>query len=354
MAKTKSVSTGAQKTQVFDTDSLIIDWSRNRRGRDVDHLCTMIASIRANGLQQPPTVMIEGSRRKPKHYVGPGFHRSEAVAILRHGVDAIQPDDRYDEAACAEARTVVAAFLAETSIKPDLNVLPEIICVVDEHTGLDEAERSAQQIVENLHRKDATMAEIADGVRDMKRLGYTREKIAARLVKNVQWVDRALMFGKKATTELRDASRDGELPNTLAVEAARADPDEQRQIVSDVKNGETPRAAVDKQRKKKGKKPLRKKPTAAALRAMFEEENIESRITGKRPKIDNDEVCNAVARGILAGFIYAAGVCDLPPEKLVRTASKKTITDMLDEALGRGPFAPGAKTKTKKTRREAE
>jgi len=347
MSRTTTITTGAQTTRKFDTDDLLIDWARNKRGRNVDHLCLMIASIFGNGLCSAPTVTLEGSRRNPEPFVGPGFHRTEALHVLRHGIKAIKPDDRYSEGVCKQVREQIKLYMKRHGIRASRDLLPELLCPVDEFIPAikDEKERAAehdtQMLVENLHREDATQAEIAESVCALEALGRTRKWIAAKLVKDVQWVDRAIMFGKKASKALAQASAEGDIPNTLAVDAARLPKDAQEEIVKDIKKGEKPRKALDKQRKKKGKKSLRKKPTIGALRAMFESENIEGRVNGTKPAVDNDVTCNAVARGILAGFIYASGVCDVEPEKLARS-NKSTLLDMLDETLARGDHSPGA------------
>lgn len=345
----KNLTTGAQSAAKFPTDDLTVDWSRNSRGRNVPHLCTLIASIYANGLQVSPTVTVDGSRRNPVYYVGPGFHRAEAVKVLRHGPEAIVPCSRYTQEDVDAVREQVAGFLALHQIPTSGDFLPELLCYVDEFSGDNSLERTVQQLVENMHREDATQAEIADGVRELKRLGLDRHKIAARLVRDVQWVDRALMFGKHATEELVEANRDGEIPNTLAVEAAREDPETQREIVADVKAGKAPRAAVDKARGKRGKGKLRKRPSAGALRKLFEDQGIEVRVKGPKPETDNDATCSAVCRGIAAGIIYALGVSDMEPEKLARQ-NKGSLIDLLDEALGRGAWEGKASGKTGKAK----
>jgi hypothetical protein len=347
MSRTTTITTGAQTTRKFDTDDLLIDWARNKRGRNVDHLCLMIASIFGNGLGSAPTVTLEGSRRNPEPFVGPGFHRTEALHVLRHGIKAIKPDDRYSEGVCKQVREQIKLYMKRHGIRASRDLLPELLCPVDEFIPAikDEKERAAerdtQMLVENLHREDATQAEIAESVCALEALGRTRKWIAAKLVKDVQWVDRAIMFGKKASKALAQASAEGDIPNTLAVDAARLPKDAQDEIVEDIKKGDKPRKALDKQRKRKGKKNLRKKPTLGALRLFFDEENIEARVTGGKPPVDNDVMCNAVARGILAGVVYVTGVSDMGPETLARQ-NKTTLIDLLDEALARGDHSPGA------------
>lgn len=168
--------------------------------KDIDDL---MASIRAVGLQVPLTVLeaaaVPGSKDK-KYYLVVGFRRHEAISRIR---------------------------------AQDSNAFSTV--EVKKFKG-SAAEAQVLNITENIQRSELTPIEICTGVEILLNLGYKQKDIASKIGKSQTWVSNAMQFKRRATPQLQDAVKEGNVSYGFARDIATLPDKDQRERVKQMKS----------------------------------------------------------------------------------------------------------------------
>lgn len=170
--------------------------------KDIDDL---MASIKSVGLQVPVTVLHEENKRakederRDRYFLIVGFRRYAAITRIRE-----QDPNAF--------RTVeVKKFKGSI------------------------AEAQVLNITENIQRSDLTPIEICRGVEILLNLGYKQKEIADKIGKSQTWVSNAMQFKRKATPQLQDAVREGQVSYGFARDIATLPDREQRERVQQIR-----------------------------------------------------------------------------------------------------------------------
>lgn len=153
-------------------------WNRRHEGPELDaHIRSLADSIKVSGVKKPLTVYLEDD----KVFLADGHCRRRASLL------AIQ-----------EGTEIMA-----------------VPCIVAQK-GATPADLLADQIVHNSGKPFSPM-EIADVAYELTGMGWTSEKIAERIGKTAEWIDKLLDL-RAAPQPLTDAVKAGEVSATLAAE----------------------------------------------------------------------------------------------------------------------------------------
>lgn len=170
--------------------------------KDIDDL---MASIKSVGLQVPVTVLHEENKRakederRDRYFLIVGFRRYAAITRIRE-----QDPNAF--------RTVeVKKFKGSI------------------------AEAQVLNITENIQRSELTPIEICRGVEILLNLGYKQKEIADKIGKSQTWVSNAMQFKRKATPQLQDAVREGQVSYGFARDIATLPDREQRERVQQIR-----------------------------------------------------------------------------------------------------------------------
>jgi len=167
--------------------------------KDIDDL---VSSIKSVGLQVPLTVLHEvrlvDGEKDDRYCLVVGFRRYEAITRIR---------------------------------KQDSNAFRTV--EVKKFNG-SAAEAQVLNITENIQRSELTPIEICRGVEILLNLGYKQKEIADKIGKSQTWVSNAMQFKRRATPQLQDAVREGNVSYGFARDIATLPDREQRQRVKQI------------------------------------------------------------------------------------------------------------------------
>jgi len=170
--------------------------------KDIDDL---MASIKSVGLQVPVTVLHEENKnakegeKRDRYFLIVGFRRHAAITRIR-GQDP-------------NAFRTVEAKKFKGSI----------------------AEAQVLNITENIQRSELTPIEICRGVEILLNLGYKQKEIADKIGKSQTWVSNAMQFKRKATPQLQEAVREGNVSYGFARDIATLPDREQKERVRQIR-----------------------------------------------------------------------------------------------------------------------
>ena len=170
--------------------------------KDIEDL---MASIKAVGLQMPLAVLQrdeideETGESVTRYYLIAGFRRHEAIRRLREE----QP----------------GSFQMVEVKKHKCSI----------------AEAQVINLTENIQRSELNSMEIARGVEILNNLGFPQNEIADKIGKSQTWVSNALNFQRRATPQLRDAVRSGEISYGLARNISTLEDSKQCKLVGDAR-----------------------------------------------------------------------------------------------------------------------
>jgi len=194
-------------------------------------------------------------------------------------------------------------------------------------------------LIDNIQRKNLSSFEVATEIAAMEAADKknTKTVIAAKLNKSISWVSRLMTGFKGATPELKQAWKDGKLPDDDVQSIAKvASPVEQNQRLAKVielrkstaadKNGEAKKAAPQKRGAArdaaKGKTSAKQKPPRENMLAMA---LTLSKIVKKGPR-------DAYTRGVIHGIEGALGVRGMGEfEKSINDLLNKKVTAKTDK-----------------------
>lgn len=178
--------------------------------KDIDDL---MSSIKAVGLQVPLTVLHEvknGKGGKEDCYsLIVGFRRHEAISRIR---------------------------------KQDPNAFKTV--EVKKFKG-SIIEAQVLNITENIQRSELTPIEVCRGVEILLNLGYKQKEIADKIGKSQTWVSNAMQFKRKATPQLQEAVKDGNVSYGFARDIATLPDKEQRERVRQIQESSSTSEKVD-------------------------------------------------------------------------------------------------------------
>ncbi len=176
------------------------------------------------------------------------------------------------------------------------------------------AEAREIALIDNIQRKQLSSFEQATEIAAMEAAGQTKTVIAKKLGKSISWVSRLMTGYKAATPELKQAWKDGKLPDDDVQSIAKvASPTEQNKRLAKVielrksngtdKNGKAKKAAPQKRAaardaaKGKNQNTAKKPPKDNMLRTA----QLLSKVVTKKP-------ADAYVRGVIHGIEAALGV----------------------------------------------
>lgn len=169
--------------------------------KDIDDL---MSSIRAVGLQVPLTVLqdvrVVDGEKKERYCLIVGFRRHEAISRIRS-----QDSNAF--------RTVEVKKFKGSA-----------------------AEAQVLNITENIQRSELTPIEICRGVEILLNLGYKQKEIAAKIGKSQTWVSNAMQFKRRATPQLQEAVREGNVSYGFARDIATLPDKEQRDRIKQIQD----------------------------------------------------------------------------------------------------------------------
>jgi len=168
--------------------------------KDIDDL---MASIKSVGLQVPLTVLesaIMPGHKEKRYYLIVGFRRHEAISRIR---------------------------------AQDANAFKTV--EVKKFKG-SAAEAQVLNITENIQRSELTPLEVCKGVDILLNLGYKQKDIADKIGKSQTWVSNAMQFKRRATPQLQDAVKDGDVSYGFARDIATLPDKDQRDRVKQIKD----------------------------------------------------------------------------------------------------------------------
>ena len=238
---------------------------------DLGDVPGLAALIRANGWdpQSRLGVQMIGKGKAARFRLVTGWRRHAALDLIRQ-----DEPDAYRRVAVAVVKTA------------------------------DERELRLANLRENMARKDFTIAEMAKGVRDLKKLGMDVGEIATRLAMSKKAVKEAVKFDETASVALKTASENGKLSNTRAKAVATLPADRQAEVVLAVEQGEAASDALRKAKKAEGRAARPRRAGAKRIREALEDTNLLALTTGR--KLDPEE--RMMYRGIAAGLAFALGL----------------------------------------------
>jgi len=171
--------------------------------RDIDDLMLSIKSV---GLQVPLTVLqavtVRDGAKQDRYYLVVGFRRYEAISRIR-----AQDSNAF--------RTVEVKKFKGSS-----------------------AEAQVLNITENIQRSELTPIEVCKGVDILLNLGYKQKEIADKIGKSQTWVSNAMQFKRRATPQLQDAVREGDVSYGFARDIATLPDRDQRDRVRQIRESE--------------------------------------------------------------------------------------------------------------------